>query len=160
MRRTLSVLGASLLLCLATAGTASANDLGTGPRFGQSQTSSQGQNGTNSVSQDASSKAISAPLAQINLNAPISLLSSGNNGPVDQSNSSSATSSASNDSAAIQAVDQSQGSDQTQDGKQTAGGGSPSFEQGRTPRSRRTARTASTRTRARRRSRSRPRRST
>ena len=130
MRRTLSVLGASLLLCLATAGIASANDLGTGPLFDQSQTSSQSQNGTNSVSQDASSKAISAPLGQINLNAPISLLSSGNNGPVDQSNSSSATSSASNDSAAIQVVDQSQGSDQTQDGKQTAGGGSPAFEQG------------------------------
>ena len=130
MKRTLSVLGASLLMCLATAGTASALEPVGGPLFGQSQTSSQSQNGSNSVSQDASSKAISAPLAQINLNVPISLLSPGDNGKVEQSNSSSATSSASNDSVAIQGVEQSQGSDQSQDGTQTAGGGSPSFEQG------------------------------
>lgn len=132
MRRTLSVLGASLLLCLATAGTASALEPVGGPLFDQTQTSSQSQTGSNSVTQTADSKAISAPSAQINVNAPISLLSPGDTGSVDQSNSSSATSSASNDSVAIQGVDQSQGSDQTQNGTQTASGGSPTFEQGQT----------------------------
>jgi hypothetical protein len=137
MQRTLSVLGVSLLFCLATAGTATAN-IGSGPLFGQSQTSSQSQSGSNSVSQDASSQAISAPLGQINLNAPIGVLSSGSNGPVTQSNSSSATSSASNESQAVQLVDQSQGSAQTQDGSQTTGccetggSGSPTFDQEQT----------------------------
>ena len=99
MRRTLSVLGASLLFCLATAGTAAALDPpSSGPTFGQTQSSSQNQTGSNSVSQTASSEAISAPGAQVNVNLPISLLSDGKNGPVEQSNDSSATSSASNDS--------------------------------------------------------------
>ena len=68
------------------------------------------------MTQNADSKAISKPGLQANLNVPIRIKSDGSNGPVDQSNSSSATSSASNESKAIQLIDQGQESTQTQDG--------------------------------------------
>jgi hypothetical protein len=87
----------------------------------QSQTSTQSQDGSNSVDQNARSKAISVTGAQLNVNAPISVLSRGGGGSVSQSNDSSATSSASNESTAIQWIDQSQSSSQTQRGTQQLG---------------------------------------
>jgi hypothetical protein len=108
----LSVLGAGLLIGLATAGTAVAND----QLLGQLLTSSQTQTGSNSVSQDAASSAISVPIGQININAPIRVASDGDNGSVEQSNDSTASSSASNESWGIQGVDQGQWSGQVQDG--------------------------------------------
>ena len=120
MKRTLSVLGASLLFCLATAGTAAADGFGT--VLSQTQTSGQSQSGSNSVTQDATSGALSVTGAQLNLNAPTSILSSGG-GSVSQSNDSSATSSASNESTAVQVIDQGQQSSQTQNGQQTLGCG-------------------------------------
>ena len=92
-----------------------------GPTFEQGQSSDQSQNASNSVSQDAESTAVSKPGHQANLNAPIRLLSPGDDGKVDQSNGSSATSSASNESTAIQLIDQGQVSSQSQDGTQKAG---------------------------------------
>lgn len=118
MKRTLSVLGASLLFCLATAGTAAADGFGT--LLSQTQTSSQSQSGSNSVTQDATSGALSVTGAQLNLNAPISVLSSGGDGSVNQSNDASATSSASNEGTAVQVVDQGQQSSQTQNGQSGA----------------------------------------
>ena len=85
----------------------------------QSQSSSQTENATNSVDQDASSTAISAPGVQSNVNAPVN--GSGDSGAVTQSNSSTANSGASNQNESVQGIDQDQGSTQSQSAESQGG---------------------------------------
>ena len=86
---------------------------GSGPVFNQDQASNQWQKASNSVSQNAYSKAIARPGKHVNLKGK-----GLGAGPVDQSNTSAADSSASNTSWAAQGVGQSQANGQLQKGLQ------------------------------------------
>ena len=94
----------------------------------QSQDSSQNQHGKNKVDQESNSTAVNVTGAQTNVNQPIRVLSPGSD-DVEQSNSSGASSSASNWNKSDQTIGQDQDSTQTQ----TAPGGSGRYQCGCEP---------------------------
>jgi hypothetical protein len=130
MKRKLSALGATLVLAMVGGvGTAYAVPvpIPNPPEHGQAQDSSQSQEATNKVEQDANSTAVNFTGAQSNVNgatpvapAPIASAVPGGHpsggGDVNQSNSSGASSEAKNENTSTQSVDQRQGSAQTQAG--------------------------------------------
>src|SRR2546423_667194 len=124
MRRCLASLGATIALVLAMgAGTAFAGGLPTLPTTttsdsSQTQSSSQTEKATNDIDQNAGSSATSAPGVQSNVNAPVRVGSNGDNGDVNQSNSSTANSEAENKNTSDQSIDQNQGSGQQQSSEQ------------------------------------------
>src|SRR3954453_4576182 len=77
------------------------------------QSSSQSQDGSNSIGQDSSASSYSTQTEPVNVNAPVRILSPGDdNGDVHQSNRSDADAKASNKNYSDQSIDQSQGSSQ------------------------------------------------
>src|SRR5205085_6516212 len=88
----------------------------------QTQRSKQEEKARNSVDQDANSSATSAPGVQSNVNAPVRVLSDGSDGDVNQSNSSTANSSASNKNESGQGIDQGESSQQRQGAEQEGSG--------------------------------------
>jgi hypothetical protein len=88
------------------------------PSEGQSQTSRQSEKAKNDIDQNAGSSATSAPGVQSNVNAPVRVGSNGDNGDVNQSNSSTANSEAENKNTSDQSIDQNQGSGQQQSSEQ------------------------------------------
>src|SRR2546423_8252870 len=84
------------------------------PSEGQSQTSRQSEKAKNDIDQNAGSSATSAPGVQSNVTAPVRVGSNGDNGDVNQSNSSTANSDAENQNTSPQSIDQSQRSCQQQ----------------------------------------------
>ena len=88
------------------------------PSEDQSQTSRQSEKAKNDIDQNAGSEATSAPGVQSNVNAPVRVADNGDNGDVNQSNSSTANSEAENKNTSNQSIDQNQGSGQRQSSEQ------------------------------------------
>jgi hypothetical protein len=99
----------------------------------QTQRSKQYEKARNDIDQNADSTATSAPGVQSNVNAPVRVGSDGNNGDVNQSNSSTANSFAGNKNNSWQGIDQDESSKQSQRAEQEpssccdggGGGGDP-----------------------------------
>jgi len=128
MKRCLASLGATIAVVLAIgAGSALAEDLPTvtttTPESGltQSQSSSQTEQATNDIDQNATSSAVSAPGVQSNTNTPVYTGGSEGGGNVTQSNDSTANSGAVNKNDSVQGIDQDESSKQTQSGEQEGG---------------------------------------
>ena len=106
MKGCIRTLVVSLVLLLAVGvGTARADILtppSGQPSLTQSQSSTQSQDAANTIDQDATSQAISAPGVQSNVNAPVRVASDGDNGDVNQSNQSKAVSEAENNNTSAQ----------------------------------------------------------
>ena len=88
------------------------------PSEDQSQTSRQSEKAKNDIDQNAGSEATSAPGVQSNVNAPVRVADNGDNGDVNQSNSSTANSEAENKNHSTQWIGQDQGSHQVQSAEQ------------------------------------------
>src|SRR5205085_1280604 len=120
----------------------------------QRQKSRQKESAKNSVDQDANSSATSAPGVQTNVNEPVTVASNdcktvcagGSSGNVDQSNSSTASSRASNKNESWQGIEQDQGSTQSQGAKQEGsgccGGSSGNLDQSQTSKQKEKARSS------------------
>jgi trimeric autotransporter adhesin len=128
MKRCLASLGATIAVVLAIgAGSAFAEGLPTvtttTPESGltQSQSSTQTEQATNDIDQNASSAATSAPGVQSNTNTPVYVGGSGGGGNVTQSNDSTANSGAVNKNDSVQGIDQDESSKQTQTAEQEGG---------------------------------------
>src|SRR5437588_6144886 len=88
------------------------------PSEDQSQTSRQSEKAKNDIDQNAGSQATSAPGVQSNVNAPVRVADNGDNGDVNQSNSSTANSDARTTSTSNQSIDKNEGSGKRQTSEQ------------------------------------------